>query len=159
MEDGPVLAMRRALALNPRSPAIIGETACFVIRRHPNQGARLTALLNADMASADGGRAASRARCEATIYSPDSTDRTFYGSMIDRNDLGPRETCVAAYTSSEGEFPRYTTQMTTFAAGDHGYELQCMMAVRSDAASRGEWQGQARIFNAIRDTIARTPAD
>ncbi|MGV7120345.1 MULTISPECIES: hypothetical protein [unclassified Sphingopyxis] len=156
-----LFVLTRPMLMNNDSafPVLAGVTTCVMRRRYENQGDRLRGLLTASRASADGGKVDGRARCEAAIYPSSATDMTFYGALLENAPLGPREVCVAAYTlPSMEKFPRIISQMTTFAAGKHGYEMQCTMAVKSQSAANVYWPGQARDFKAINDSIAIAPA-
>jgi hypothetical protein len=155
-----VFVLTRPLLMNddPVLPVMAGVTTCVMRRRYEDQGDRLKRLLAESRASADGGKIDGRARCEPAIYPTTATDRTFYGVVLEDAPLGLREVCVAAYTlPSMDKFPRIVSQMTTFAAGNHGYEMQCTMAVKSQSAANVYWQGQARDLKAISDSIAVAP--
>lgn len=153
-----VLTLPLLMNDDPILPVMAGVKTCVMRRRYEDQGDRLRELLAASRASADGGKSDGRARCEAAIYPPSSSDPTFYGIVLENASLVPREVCVAAYTlPSMEKFPRIVSQMTTFAAGKHGYEMQCTMAVKSQSAANVYWPEYAGDLKVINDSIAIVP--
>lgn len=155
-----VFALNRPVIMNddPIFPVMVGSTTCVMRLRYDGEGALLQRLLAESRAAPDGGKADGKARCERTIYGK-GVSPTFYGVALDEGALGLRETCTAAYRLPATEnYPYVVSQMTTFTAGRHGYELQCMMLVKSEASAKSYWQEQAKAFLAIRDSIAVAPA-
>ena len=156
-----VLIMQRPLLMSERAvdPILAGVTVCTVRKRYVDQGAMLQRLLRESLAAPDGGKAYGQRRCETAIYGQGATEKVFYGTAIERRPDGLRETCTAAYTlPAGGTFPRLVSQSTIFTIGEHGYELQCTMSVKSESASTLYWAKQARDIKVIADSIATAPA-
>ncbi len=161
MQGDEVLVMNRPImfANDPASGVAIGNATCAIRRSFENDGAKLQEVLAQSRVPAGQVPPASKQRCESAAYPATSSERQFYGAIISESPLGLREICTVAYTLPEmGQWPRIVSRMTLFSAGQHGYEMRCMMAVKNDSAARSNWQQQARTFAAIEDSLARTPA-
>ncbi len=161
-EDPSMLVLMRSVPLSQTEGGAsvkMGDAVCVARRRFADQGADLLKQLVEAAAAPDGGQAFGRNRCEALIYLSDVADKTFYGVQLHKTETGQAETCVAAYDTGESEYPYIVTQQTLFAVGDHGYDLSCSITVQDKDKADLLWTENARVFLAIRDSIARTPAD